>query len=138
MTDFSNIQVIAPNFKKRLSGVTATIVRLVPIQSRDIGIVATGPVLPNHVPQIPLGSLITMPRRPARVWHARRNVEMIGGLALKYFLRKNLKLVFTSASQRKQTKLTRWLIRRMDACGRHFGQNRQLSGKPSNRHHARH
>ena len=115
MTDFSNIQVIAPNFKKRLSGVTATIVRLVPIQSRDIGIVATGPVLPNHVPQIPLGSLITMPRRPARVWHARRNVEMIGGLALKYFLRKNLKLVFTSASQRKQTKLTRWLIHRMDA-----------------------
>ncbi|WP_298857386.1 glycosyltransferase [uncultured Sulfitobacter sp.] len=115
MTNFTNVQVIAPNFKKRLSGVTATIVRLVPIQARDIGIVATGPVLPEHVPQIPLHALITMPRRPARVWHARRNVEMIGGLALKYLLRKNLKLVFTSASQRKQTKLTRWLIRRMDA-----------------------
>ena len=115
MTDFTNVQVIAPNFKKRLSGVTATIVRLVPLQARDIGIVATGPVLPVHVPQIPLRALITMPRSPARVWHARRNVEMIGGLALKYFLRKNIKLVFTSASQRKQTRLTRWLIRRMDA-----------------------
>ena len=58
-----DIEVIAPNFKRRLSGVTATVVRLVPIQAEDIGIVATGPVLPDHVPQISLGSLITLPRR---------------------------------------------------------------------------
>ena len=117
--DIRKVQVIAPNFKKRLSGVTATVVRLVPIQARDIPIAATGPVIPAHVPQIPLSALLTMPRkgpdgRP-RVWHARRNVEMIGGLALKYLLGKQLKMVFTSASQRKQTGLTRWLIRRMDA-----------------------
>jgi len=115
----AQVQVIAPNFKKRLSGVTATVVRLVPVQSKDITIAATGPILPNHVPQIPLRSLITMPRSgpdgAPRVWHARRNVEMIGGLALKHLLRKRLKLVFTSASQRKQTGLTRWLIRQMDA-----------------------
>lgn len=115
MTNLADVQVIAPNFKRRLSGVTATIVRLVPVQAADIGIVATGPVLPTHVPQIPLSALLTMPRHPTRVWHARRNVEMIGGLALKYLARKNLKLVFTSASQRKQSRLTRWLIRRMDA-----------------------
>ncbi|MFD2738568.1 glycosyltransferase family 4 protein [Sulfitobacter aestuarii] len=112
------IQVIAPNFKRRLSGVTATIVRLVPVQAEDIAIVATGPVLPEHVPQIPLGHLLTLPRRGPdgpRVWHARRNVEMIGGLALKYLAGKKLKLLFTSASQRQQSGLTRWLIRRMDA-----------------------
>ena len=40
---------------------------------------------------------------------------MIGGLALKYLLGKRLTLVFTSASQRRQTWLTRWLIRQMDA-----------------------
>lgn len=114
MTDPENVQVIAPNFKRRLSGVTATVVRLVPVQAREIGIVATGPVLPEHVPQIPLHALITLPRRPLRVWHARRNVEMIGGLALKYVLGKRLRLMFTSASQRKQSGLTRWLIRRMD------------------------
>ena len=110
--------VIAPNFKKRLSGVTATIVRLVPVQARDIAIRATGPVLPAHVPQVPLSALPTMSRRGpsgARVWHARRNVEMIGGLALKYLLGKRLRLMFTSASQRQQSWLTRWLIRRMDA-----------------------
>lgn len=116
--DMRSLQVIAPNFKKRLSGVTATVVRLVPMQSRDINIAATGPVIPPHVPQIPLSALLSMPRSGPdgpRVWHARRNVEMIGGLALKYLLRKRLKLVFTSASQRKQSGLTRWLIRQMDA-----------------------
>jgi mannosyltransferase len=115
-----DIEVIAPNFKKRLSGVTATVVRLVPVQARDIAIVATGPVIPRHVPQIPLSQLPTLPRRGPgpggwRVWHARRNVEMIGGLALRYLLGKRLKLLFTSASQRAQTGLTRFLIRRMDA-----------------------
>lgn len=110
-----DIRVIAPNFKRRLSGVTATIVRLVPVQSRDLAIVATGPVLPDHVPQIPLWKLLFLPRHGSpRVWHARRNVEMIAGLALKHILRKRLRLMFTSASQRKQSGLTRWLIRRMD------------------------
>lgn len=119
-TPLKDIEVIAPNFKKRLSGVTATIVRLVPLQARDIAIVATGPVLPDHVPQIPLSDLIRLPRRGPgasgwRVWHARRNTEMIGGLALRYLLGKRFKLLFTSASQREQTWLTKWLIRRMDA-----------------------
>jgi mannosyltransferase len=116
----ADIEVIAPNFKRRLSGVTATVVRLVPLQAREIAIVATGPVLPLHVPQVQLRDLITLPRRGPgpggwRVWHARRNVEMIGGLALRYLLGKRFRLVFTSASQRQQTGLTRWLIRRMDA-----------------------
>ena len=109
--------VIAPNFKRRLSGVTATVMRLVPLQARSISIVATGPVVPEDVPQVPLLPLLTMSRRgPSgwRVWHARRNVEMLGGLALRYVLGKRLKLMFTSASQRRQTGLTRWLIRRMD------------------------
>ncbi|GFE51279.1 glycosyl transferase family 1 [Roseobacter cerasinus] len=116
--DIRRIEVLAPNFKRRLSGVTSTVIRLVPIQAEQIAIAATGPVLPDHVPQVPLSALPMMPRRGPngwRVWHARRNVEMIGGLALRYLLGKRLKLLFTSASQRKQTGLTRWLIRRMDA-----------------------
>lgn len=121
MTPFRDprqIDVIAPNFKRRLSGVTATIVRLVPIQARQIAIAATGPELPADLPQIRLRDLITMPRNGpsgARVWHARRNSEMLGGLALKYLLGKRLKLVFTSASQRHHTWISRALIARMDA-----------------------
>lgn len=106
--------VIAPNFKRRLSGVTSTVVRLVPLQARAIEIRATGPGLPPEVPHIPLWRAATLPNDQPRVWHARRNVEMIGGLALKHLLRKRLRLVFTSASQRRHTGLTRWLIARMD------------------------
>lgn len=118
MPNTADLDVIAPNFKKRLSGVTSTVMRLVPLQAQQIAIAATGPVMPDHVPHVPLASLLTMSRRGpsgARVWHARRNVEMLGGLALKHILRKDLKLLFTSASQRHHTGLTKWLIRQMDA-----------------------
>lgn len=117
MTDPRQIDVIAPNFKRRLSGVTSTIIRLVPLQARLIGIAATGPALPPEIPQIPLWRLPLLSRSGpsgARVWHARRNVEMLGGLALKYLLFKRLRLIFTSASQRHHTWLTRWLIGQMD------------------------
>lgn len=109
------IEVIAPNLKRRLSGVTATIARLLPVQAQSIGIVATGPGLPAHVPWVPLWSVIWMSGRACRVWHARRNTEMLLGLILRHVLRKRLKLVFTSASQRNHTHYTRLLISGMDA-----------------------
>lgn len=116
--DLSRIDVIAPNFKRRLSGVTSTVVRLVPLQAREIGITAAAPEMPDQVPTIPPARLVTMSRKGphgARVFHARRNIEMIAGLALKHLLRKRLRLMFTSASQRHHTGLTKWLIRRMEA-----------------------
>ena len=109
------IDVVAPNLKRRLSGVTATIARLLPIQAQSIAIAATGPGLPAHVPGVPLWSVVVMSDRRARVWHARRNTEMLLGLILRHVLRKRLKLVFTSASQRNHTRYTQWLISRMDA-----------------------
>ena len=109
------IEVIAPNLKRRLSGVTATIARLVPVQAQSIGIVATGPGLPAHVPSVPLHCVIRMSGRKHRVWHARRNSEMLLGLSLRHVLRKRLKLVFTSASQRNHTRYTRLLLVGMDA-----------------------
>jgi 3-deoxy-D-manno-octulosonic-acid transferase/glycosyltransferase involved in cell wall biosynthesis len=110
--------VLVPNFKRRLSGVTATVVRLVPLQAKVMRIAAIAPAFPVDIPQVRALSLITMSRRgPSgqRVWHARRNVEMIAGLLLRHVLRKRLKLMFTSASQRHHTGLTRWLIGQMDA-----------------------
>jgi mannosyltransferase len=108
------IQVLTPNLKRRLSGVTATVVRLVPIQHRELGVWATGPGLPREVPHIPLRRAVTLPGGP-RVWHARRNTEMLLGLALKSVFRRDLRLLFTSAAQRRHTRFTRWLISRMDA-----------------------
>lgn len=115
MTDLSRVRVIAPNFKRRLSGVTSTVARLVPLQARMIPICACAPRMPPDVPNVSWWRLLTMSRAPLRVWHARRNVEMIAGLALKWLLGKRLRLVFTSASQRVHTRLTRALIARMDA-----------------------
>ena len=112
--DIRDIEVIAPNLKKRLSGVTATIARLVPLQAGMIGIAATGPGLPAHVPQIPLSRLFLMPRTRSRVWHARRNTEMLLGLILKRAFRRKLKLLFTSASQRRHSLYTKFLIGQMD------------------------
>lgn len=117
--DMRRVKVIAPNFKRRLSGVTSTIVQLVPVQARHIPIVTLGPGLPPNLPRMRWWQVPALLRRPegcpVRVWHARRNVEMLAGVVLKHVLRAPLKLVFTSAAQRRHKPFTRWLIRRMDA-----------------------
>ncbi|MTH78228.1 glycosyltransferase family 4 protein [Paracoccus aestuariivivens] len=109
------IEVVAPNLKRRLSGVTATVIRLIPVQSKRIGIVTTGPGLPETLPHIPLVRAATLPRDRWRVWHARRNTEMALGLILRHILRRRYRLLFTSAAQRRHTGFTRWLIRRQEA-----------------------
>lgn len=107
--------VIAPNLKRRLSGVTATVVRLIPVQARMISIRATGPGLPPEVPHIPLLQAATLPRDRWRVWHSRRNTEMALGLILRHLLRRKYRMMFTSAAQRHHTGFTRWLIRQQEA-----------------------
>lgn len=113
------VLVIAPNFKRRLSGVTSTLERVVPVQARSLPVAAFGPGLSAAVPKVGLAALLVFWRapkgRPCRIWHARRNVEMLAGLVLRDILRMKLKLVFTSASQRQHTGWSRFLINRMDA-----------------------
>ncbi len=114
----NEVSILAPNFKRRLSGVTSTVVRLIPRQAERERIAAVGPNLPADVPQVSMLSLLTMSRfgpDGLRIWHARRNIEMLAGLALRNLLGKRLKLVFTSASQRHHSGYTRLLIRQMDA-----------------------
>ncbi|ANL66648.1 lipopolysaccharide core biosynthesis mannosyltransferase LpcC [Rhizobium phaseoli] len=120
MHDLRDVEIIAPNFKRRLSGVTSTIVQLIPCQIRlGIRIATLGPGLPEGLPKLRWSQLPGLWRRPARrrhrVWHARRNNEMAVGILLRHFLRMPLKLIFTSAAQRRHTAYTKWLIRRMDA-----------------------
>ncbi|MCL4111402.1 UNVERIFIED_CONTAM: hypothetical protein GTU68_032310 [Idotea baltica] len=117
--DIRDIQVIAPNFKRRLSGVTSTIVALVPKQ-RQLGcsVAALGPGLPDDFPRIRFRDLWRLWQSPNgakyRVWHARRNIEMLPGIILRSILRMKIKLLFTSDAQREHTAYTRWLISRMD------------------------
>ena len=108
-----DIEVIAPNLKHSLSGVTSTVIRLLPIQAQLIGIRATGPGLPADLPHIRLWKLLFLPDQ-IRVWHARRNTEMLMGLILRYMFRRKYKLLFTSAAQRDHSGFTKWLISKMD------------------------
>ncbi len=134
LVDPDALDVIAPNLKKRYSGVTSTVMRLVPLQARAIQIATVGPVLPAEVPQITVQQLIRLSRRGpngARVWHARRNTEMLAGLALKWVMGKKLKLLFTSAAQRKHTGYTKWLISQMDALIATSGKSASFLDHPS-------
>jgi len=114
-----HVEVVAPNLKRRLSGVTSTIIQLVPLQARTLGIATLGPGLSDSLPRMRWWQIFALLKRPAsgrkRIWHARRNTEMVAGLILKTLLRAPLKLVFTSAAQREHRPFTKWLIRRMDA-----------------------
>ncbi|MEP1201939.1 glycosyltransferase family 4 protein [Tateyamaria sp.] len=132
--DPNTIDVIAPNLKRRYSGVSSTVFRLVPVQAKKIAIATTGPVLPEDAPQFRPSKLISMSRSgPSgyRVWHSRRNIEMLVGLILKYVLRKRIKLVFTSAAQRRRGEYSRWLIRRMDAVVAASGKAKSYLGVPA-------
>jgi mannosyltransferase len=117
--DIGAVEVIATNFKRRLSGVTTTIVHLVPVQMRTLGIATLGPGLPDTLPKLrarQLFGLLGRPKsRPFRIWHARRNPEMLAGIVLRDIFRAPVKLLFTSAAQRDHKPYTKWLIRRMDA-----------------------
>ena len=81
MPDIAAIEVIAPHFKKRLSGVTSTLIQLIPRQvEAGIGIATLGPGLPGQLPKMKYRQLLGLWKplcdgRP-RIWHARRNVEM--------------------------------------------------------------
>lgn len=118
-TDLSQVDIIAPNFKRRLSGVTSTIVQLVPVQNR-LGhkVAVTGPGLPASLPRIRKRDCWKLWKRPKdkpfRIWHARRNVEMLPGIIMRDILRMPLKLLFTSAAQRHHSGYTKWLISKMD------------------------
>ncbi|MES5043910.1 glycosyltransferase family 4 protein [Rhizobium nepotum] len=115
-----DVQVLAPNFKRRLSGVTSTIVQLIPVQNR-LGqkVAVIGPGLPPHLPHVRFRDLWRLwqngPHSGPRIWHARRNLEMLPGILMRDVLRMKVKLLFTSAAQRRHSAYTRFLISKMDA-----------------------
>lgn len=120
-TDFSQLEAVAPNLHLRWSGVTSTIATLVPLQrAAGLSVASIGPNLPSSVPRTTVKAILhggwrPPPGRRYRIWHARRNDEMIAGLLLRDVLRQPWRLVFTSAALRDHKPLTKALIRQMDA-----------------------
>ena len=113
MTD---LNVIIPNLHWNYTGVTATNRMIAPRVARLVAARWLGPDAPPGIETMTVRDLFKLRfggKRPI-VWHARRNNEMMAGLALKW-LGWPLRLIFTSVAQRHHTWITRWLIRRMDA-----------------------
>jgi len=99
--------------------VTSTILALAPYTARLGPVACVGSHLPAGTPQIPFRQILSRgwskpPRGSHRIWHARRNNEMIVGLLLKHVLLQPWKIVFTWAGQRRQSRFTRWMLRRID------------------------
>jgi mannosyltransferase len=113
------LEVIIPNLKKRYSGGTAVNRTIAPLIAERCRTAWLGPDRPQGVAGLGVVDLVRLrfrqPKRsPARIWHARRNSEMLLGLVLKR-LGWKLKLIFNSAGQRTKTRYTAFLVARMDA-----------------------
>jgi len=108
------------NLKRRYTGVSATVNALVPLQLGQWRLGYCGTPLSNGVPGMTLREAIRLSRKPPagrafRIWHVRRDHEMMAGLWARDVLRLPIKLVFTSAAQHLHGWFPRWLISRMDA-----------------------
>jgi mannosyltransferase len=114
------------NLKQRYTGVSATVNALVPLQMSQWALGYCGTTQSNGVVGMDVREAVRLsrrppaarpgcPERPFRIWHVRRDPEMMLGLWARDVLRLPIKLVFTSAAQHVHGAVPRWLISRMDA-----------------------
>ncbi len=113
-------EVVLGNSNARFSGVTSTMLQVLPFQQKLLSL----SVLGNH--NLPHGTPTTsfvecarklrtpLPNGRNRVFHARRNNEMLQAVALKYLFGAKIQIVFTATAQRHPTWITRWLISKAD------------------------
>ena len=118
--NFSNIKkallLVLGNSNPRFSGVTSTMLQTVKFMNKRIPLAVMGKH--NVDADIAVVSFLNLLHRAFKnpkplVFHARRNNEMIQALLIKAF-GGNIKIVFTSTAQRFHTKLTKFLMNRMD------------------------
>jgi mannosyltransferase len=124
-----NPEVIITNMKKRYSGVSGTINALLPVQAQTLNIGFVGTDLPGaklakashperffylSVWQAIWISRKRLPNGKPRIWHVRRDPEMMLTIFLRDVLRFPIKIVFTSAAKHRHSWFPRWLISKMD------------------------
>ena len=113
-------ELFVTNFNRNFTGVSATAANVIrqQVQTHDLALV--GRPLPGCPEPIPVARARALsrqapPGRPFSIWHVRRNTEMRAAIWARDVLRLPLRIVFTSAAQRRHSALPRWLISRMDA-----------------------
>lgn len=113
-------EIILGNSNKKFSGVTSTMLQVLSVQCKSAHIAVMGR---HHLPQtanaVSFIQALSICRKPLksglpRIFHARRNDEMIQGLLLRFLSGSRVRLIFTSTAQRPKTWITRWLMSKMD------------------------
>jgi mannosyltransferase len=113
-------EVVVTNLHRRYTGVSATVMALVPEQRKYLNLAVWdwgGLDLGGEVSfmQLLLRGWSSPSHWRWRVWHARRDNELFVGLLLRSLLRQPWKVVFTSAAPKRPGWWLRLLIRHCDA-----------------------
>ncbi|WP_018969608.1 glycosyltransferase family 4 protein [Rubritalea marina] len=114
------LELILGNSNKKFSGVSSTMLQVLPYQQEAMKLAVLGAHhLPDSAPCIGILEAAKRTKAPLSsggycVFHARRNDEMIQALILKKLLGAKIRIVFTSTAQRHHSKFTKWLIGQMD------------------------
>jgi len=113
-------ELIVTNFNRNFTGVSATAAGVVRAQTERYDLVLAGHPLPGCPAPVSPARATRLSGRPPdgrdfTIWHVRRNPEMRAAIWARDVLRLPIKIVFTSAAQRRHSAYPRWLISRMDA-----------------------
>ena len=117
----SRYQLIIGNSNKRFSGVTSTMLQTLPYLNKETDLCVLGSHhLPKNIETVSFREAAQLLKKPLsngrpRIFHARRNDEMIQALLLKKICKAHMKIVFTSTAQRYHSRFTRLLLSKMDA-----------------------
>lgn len=108
------------NFNRNFTGVSATAANVIRQQAKHHDLRLVGRALPGCPPPIATAEARNLcreapPGKPFAIWHVRRNTEMRSAIWARDVLRLPVRIVFTSAAQRRHSAFPRWLIGRMDA-----------------------
>ncbi|NBT00369.1 MAG: glycosyltransferase family 1 protein [Betaproteobacteria bacterium] len=122
-------EIIVCNIKRRFTGVSGTVNALIPVQARQVSVGYLGTSIPgiaiaqakspqrfarlSFIDALWL-SCRYLPDGRKRIWHLRRDHEMLLAILLRDLFRLPINLVFTSAAKHRHSWFPRWLISRMD------------------------
>lgn len=112
-------ELFVTNFNRNFTGVSATAANVIRQQVKDHDLELVGHPLPGcPTPISPAQarrlSRSAPPGKAFAIWHVRRNPEMRVGIWARDVQRLPIRIVFTSAAQRRHSAYPRWLISRMD------------------------
>ena len=112
--------VFVTNFNPRFTGVSATTAAVCKIQKSQLEVALVGRPLSGCPSPLSKRKAISLSKMPPadklfNIWHVRRNSEMQFAIFARDILKLPIKIVFTSAAQRRHSAWPRWLISRMDA-----------------------